>query len=373
MAGWKGMGVMNAMGVPKSSDTLRNVEQAAALRIIDANLNRASEGLRVVEEFCRFGQSDAFLARQIKELRHDLSQAARAIEPLNLARSRDTAGDVGTDISTVTEQTRHSLADLVTANWKRVEQALRVIEEYGKLLALDAGGIEQLRYRAYTLGRALTISHSSPQRLETARLYVLINGGGNDDFDEPTYRQRIAGLIEAGVDLIQLRDKSLGDAVLLRRARIVRELTAGSQTLFIMNDRADLAALADADGVHLGQEDLSVPDARRIVGVYRLIGISTHSIEQARQAVLAGADYIGCGPTFRSGTKRFSHFPGLDFLRQIAAEISLPAFAIGGIDAQNLPQVLETGVVRVAVSGAVWSAAHPQRAAADFVATLAQA
>ena len=95
----------------------------------------------------------------------------------------------------------------------------------------------------------------------------------------------------------------------------LRELTRGTDTLFIMNDRPDLAALCHADGVHLGQEDLSVKDARAIVGPDALIGVSTHTIEQARQAVLDGANYIGVGPTFPSGTKQFEKFPGLDFLR----------------------------------------------------------
>ena len=129
--------------------------------------------------------------------------------------------------------------------------------------------------------------------------------------------------------------------------------------IFILNDRPDLAVLARADGVHVGQEELSVHDVRQIVGPTMLIGVSTHTIEQARQAVLDGANYLGCGPTFPSGTKHFDHFPGLDFLRQVAAEISLPAFAIGGITRENLPQVLATGFTRVAVGGAIASSAHP--------------
>jgi thiamine-phosphate pyrophosphorylase len=109
----------------------------------------------------------------------------------------------------------------------------------------------------------------------------------------------------------------------------------------------------------LGQEDLSVKDARAIVGADALIGVSTHTIEQARQAVLDGANYIGAGPTFPSGTKQFEKFPGLELLRAIAAEIRLPAFAIGGITPANLPQVLSTRITRAAVSGAITSAPDP--------------
>ena len=148
------------------------------------------------------------------------------------------------------------------------------------------------------------------------------------------------------MDVLQLRDKRLADRELIDRARRLRRLTRGTATLLIINDRPDLAALAQADGVHVGQEELSVKDARSIVGPDVLIGVSTHSIEQARQAVLDGANYLGVGPTFPSGTKQFDHFPGLELLRAVAAEIRLPAFAIGGITRENLDQVKSAGFRR---------------------------
>jgi thiamine-phosphate pyrophosphorylase len=138
----------------------------------------------------------------------------------------------------------------------------------------------------------------------------------------------------------------------------------------IVNDRPDLAVLAQADGVHVGQEELSVKDARSIVGPDMLVGVSTHSIEQARQAVLDGANYIGVGPTFPSGTKRFEQFPGVELLRLVAAEIRLPAFAIGGIDRQNVAEVLAAGFTRIAVSGAVTAAADPVQAAKELLNRL---
>jgi thiamine-phosphate pyrophosphorylase len=137
-----------------------------------------------------------------------------------------------------------------------------------------------------------------------------------------------------------------------------------------MNDRPDLAALSRADGVHIGQEELPVKDAREIVGPQAIIGVSTHSIEQARQAVLDGANYIGVGPTFPSETKQFDRFPGVELLRAVAAEIRLPAFAIGGIRLDYLPQVLDTGFRRVAVGAALASAAEPESAARAFRAAL---
>jgi thiamine-phosphate pyrophosphorylase len=173
-------------------------------------------------------------------------------------------------------------------------------------------------------------------------------------------------VVAAGADMIQLRDKRLGDQELLARARRLREITAGTETLFIMNDRPDLALLARADGVHIGQDELTVKEVRTIVGPKALIGVSTHSLEQARRAVLEGANYLGVGPTFPSGTKMFERFPGLELLREVAAEIRLPSFAIGGIGIENLGGVLATGIRRVAVSGAITSALDPAAAVRQF-------
>jgi thiamine-phosphate pyrophosphorylase len=120
----------------------------------------------------------------------------------------------------------------------------------------------------------------------------------------------------------------------------------------------------------LGQEDLPVHEARYILGPQGLIGVSTHSIEQARAAVLEGANYLGVGPTYPSTTKQFADFPGVALLSQLAGEISLPAFAIGGITQENLPEVLATGIERIAVSGAVAHAADPGVAAMELCVML---
>jgi thiamine-phosphate pyrophosphorylase len=241
-----------------------------------------------------------------------------------------------------------------------VEQALRALEEYGKLLApAVAVELQNLRYRAYTLAKAMVVTADSQRRLQHARLYVLLDSGSS----EADFLCRARQLIAAGVDVIQLRDKGLDDRALLARARLLRQildempLKDGADNpvrpLLIMNDRPDIGLLARADGVHVGQDELRVYDVRQAAGAEMLIGVSTHNIEQARQAVLDGANYLGCGPTFPSGTKHFVQFPGLNFLRQVTAEISLPAFAIGGISSKNVAQVVAAGFTRLAVSGAV--------------------
>jgi thiamine-phosphate pyrophosphorylase len=342
----------------------------AHLRILDAALNRSSEGLRVVEDFARFVLDDPFLTGQTKQLRHDLAAAATAIPSGDRHAARDTMADVGTRISTAAEGQRGDAGDVCAASLKRTEQALRSLEEYGKLVdATFAARCEAIRYRLYTLEKALDIGRTSRERLAGATLCVLIDAGDS----AAKFEQLVRTLVAAGVGMIQLRAKSLDDCELVARARQLRDLTRGTDSLAIINDRADVAAIVAADGVHLGQEDLSVKDARAILGPRPLIGVSTHNIAQARQAVLDGANYLGAGPTFPSQTKAFDHFAGLDYLRSVAAEISLPTYAIGGITANNLPDVLAAGTTRIAVSSAITADADPALAARDLLVMLENA
>jgi thiamine-phosphate pyrophosphorylase len=342
-------------------------EQLAALRITDAAANRASEGLRVIEDYLRFALDDGHLTLLCKSIRHELAAALAEIAPAERHAARETQADVGTHLSLPAELVRANLAAVVQANFKRVEQSLRSLEEFSKISAPQlAAQFEQLRYRIYTLERAADITRTSLDRLSGATLCVLIDGGASQD----AFRQRAQSLIAVGVPMLQLRDKKLPDRELAERARLLGELTRDSGTLFIVNDRPDLALLAGADGVHVGQDDLPVKDVRQIVGPNKLVGVSTHSLEQARAAVLDGANYFGVGPVFPSGTKSFAEFPGLDLLQAVAAEIALPAFAIGGITLENIALVLEAGIQRVAVSGAIATAADPAGAARRFLAAL---
>lgn len=336
-------------------------------RIIDAAANRTREGLRVIEDFVRFALNDAHLSQMLKEQRHELASIISQLPADSMLTARDTLHDVGTAIETPAEYHRSSSIDVVRASFKRVQEALRTLEEYSKIVDPNlAPRFEQLRYKIYTAEKAVLRSESSVRRLQEQRLYLLVTGEHCLLGIEAVVKQAL----DAGVRLFQLREKTLVDRELVHQARRLREWTRAGGALLIINDRPDIAALSDADGVHIGQDELSVADARSIIGPDRLVGVSTHSIEQARQAVIDGADYLGVGPTFPSNTKSFRDFPGLKFISSVAAEIRLPWFAIGGIDNRNLDDAIRAGATRVAVSAGICRAMSPGETARGLMTAL---
>ncbi|NOY40610.1 MAG: thiamine phosphate synthase [Planctomycetes bacterium] len=338
-------------------------------RILDASANRATEGLRVVEDFTRFILDDAHLTKITKNLRHSLAAACADLPLAERHAARETQHDVGTTITTTAEAQRSDAQNVCTASLERTKQSLRSLEEYSKVVAPEISSrFESLRYQLYTLERSLSITQTSIAQLENVPLCVLIDGQPNVE----QFTSLVAQLVEAGTPMIQLRDKQLTDAELVQRARLLRTLVPRQEgsAILMINDRPDIAAAVGADGVHLGQDDLSVKDARKILGPRKLIGVSTHSIEQARTAVLDGANYLGAGPTFASETKTFDQFPGLGYLSQVAGEIRLPTYAIGGINAENLSKVLTTGITRIAVSNTVTASPNPKNTTKQLLKTL---
>lgn len=374
-------------------------------RVLDAGLNRAREGLRVLEDHARFVDDHPVHCRRLKELRHALVDSEQRLlsgepgpdaERRRAARPglvfRDTMEDVGTSLSTPGELTRGSCVDLVTANCRRVQEALRSLEEFGKLVAPPfAVSMKQLRYQMYQLEQSLLCPEAvlrarepesatngppfveagsrSPNRvqrllrLNASRLYVLVT----ERFCQLPWQQYVEQLLDGGADVIQLREKQLNDADLLRRARWFVDACRAAGALSIINDRPDLGMLAGADGVHVGQEELSVEDVRRVIDSEMLLGVSTHNMAQVAAAVGPSVDYIGTGPVFPSGTKAFEQFPGLAFIREVArAEIEVPWFAIGGVCLENLSELLRAGASRVAVTGALASVADPRQAAQQW-------
>ena len=309
----------------------------------------------MIEEFTRMHLNDALLSEKLKRQRHQLGKTvSRHFENQPLV-NRDILHDVGTEIQTPSEYQRTDLIQIVRANFSRTLQSLRSMEEYSKLVLPQASeDFEKIRYGVYALEKAV-VNVADESGLSNSQLYVLT--GSRSNLEE--FERLILQLVGAGVDLIQLRDKKLEDRELVVAGKLLTRLTSGTDTRWIMNDRADLAAVCNADGVHLGQSDIEVAEARRIVGTDKLIGVSTHNFDQATEAVMNGANYIGVGPVFESQTKSFDSFAESKFVQRVMSEISLPAFAIGGIDLNNLESLTRTGVTRIAVSRCVIGADDP--------------
>ena len=329
----------------------------AVYRLLDVNLNRAREALRVLEDVARFVLDDPLLVAEFKTLRHDLAAATRGWEPDGLIH-RDTPGDVGTSITTAAEQSRADVTAVAVAAGKRLGEALRSIEEFGKVLdPAAAAAVEAIRYRTYELERRLRVVLDGAGRFEPVRLYVLIT----ESACKWPWKQVAEAAVAGGAHALQLREKELDGGELLSRARWIVDLCKANRVISIINDRIDVAIAAGADGVHVGQTDLPAAEVRKLVGRRLIVGVSTHTLEQARQAAVDGADYIGCGPVFPSPTKPRPFLPGLGFAAEIASAIRLPAVAIAGITPANLPQVLATGMTRVAVTSAVTQSDDPAR------------
>ena len=337
---------------------------SSVLRLIDANLNRAREGLRVIEDYARFIRDDRAIGESLKSIRHRLASATREVADRAIVL-RDTPGDVGTSYAEVGALPRVELRDVVTAAGRRTGEALRAVEEYLKTIdAAAAREVEACRYAFYDVEQRVAATFSAGRtQFERVRLYVLITESqcaGRDWFE--VARQALVG----GADAIQLREKSMEAGEFLARARRLVALCREHHAIFIVNDRPDVAVLSEADGVHVGQGDLSVRDARAIVGPKAIVGVSTHEIAHARQAQLDGADYIGVGPIFRSATKPRDFISGLDYAQAAAREIALPAVGIAGITLGNLDEVIATGLKAVAVTSAIGEALDVEAAARAF-------
>lgn len=329
---------------------------ADIIRIIDASLNRTGEGLRVLEDIARLLLDDADLTAQLKNMRHEL---VRGDLPFNrlLIQSRDAAGDIGMDIEVAGEQKGKDLPTVVIANSRRVQESLRTLEEMAKLPdappGLDPEKFKHARFNVYTIEQKLL---SRLLRLDKLRrltgLYAIVDTAALRGRRHP---EVVKELISGGAKIIQLRDKTTGKKELLPMAREMRELCARHNVLFIINDYLDLALAVEADGLHLGQDDLPVKEARRLLPVDVLLGCSVHTVEQAVGARQDGADYLGVGAIYTTSSKD-STVIGIEGLKQVRQAVKMPLVAIGGINAGNAADCIAAGASAVAVISAILGA-----------------
>jgi len=327
-------------------------------RIIDANINRASEALRVIEEWARFSKDSIRISEKLKKIRHCINTSF--LENNNLILSRESNLDIGKEIENTSK--KNTIRGIIRANCKRAEEALRVLSEYGQLLNISESDIKNLelnRYEIYTLEKELIIAEKNI-RLEKSELYFVATPG--KDQNDSDFLSTIQEAIEGGVDIVQLRAKDKSEKEIINLGKETKKLTTNTETLFIVNDRIDLALLCEADGVHLGQDDLSISEAREITPEGFIIGLSTHFPEQGNIGQNSGADYLGVGPVFATPTKPDYIPAGLEYVKYASKNITLPWFAIGGIDESNIDKVINAGAKRVAVVRAILNAKDVKQA-----------
>ncbi len=344
------------------------------LRMLDANGNRAREALRVMEDYARFVMNDGGLAGRLKGMRHGLAGVLSDRALGDAILWRDTEGDVGTGIKTEREMERESMGAVVVAAGKRLSEALRVIEECCKTVSAELGQrVEKIRYERKVVEQIMSrwvAGAGMRERFAKVKLYVLLTEG----LCHPAcggWEGTLDAILKYGGEKIcvQLREKGLEGGELLRRAKIVAEKCRTAGALSIVNDRADIAVMAGADGVHVGQGDVPCGDARRMLGMGKVVGVATENVGQARAAVEAGATYVALGPMFETRTKEKPRLAGPAYAKEAAAEFGgvVPLLPIGGITLGNVGELLAAGMERACVCSAVISQADVGGAVRGFI------
>jgi thiamine-phosphate pyrophosphorylase len=344
------------------------MEHPSIIRILDENLNRLAEGLRVLEDIARMILNDTPLTQQLKSLRHNLIRADFPIN-LQLIQSRDSVSDIGSTMDVKGEKKSKDLPEIAVANSRRVQESLRVLEEMAKVaetnLKLDSEVFRKARFEIYTLeqkliSRLLRRDKSS----KISGLYVIID---TQTLRGKNHLEATRQVIQAGVKIIQLRDKTMPKKLLIPIAREIQELCHRNDALFIMNDYLDVALAIEADGLHIGQEDLSVEQARKFLPLDKILGVSVTSVELTRKAEAAGADYIAVGAMYPTSSKDDIKVVGLERLRRIKKIARTPVVAIGGIHKDNAREVLKAGADSICVISAVLNSLDVIRAARDLI------
>ena len=331
-------------------------------RIIDANLNRVNEGLRCVEEYARFTLNNENLTKKLKNIRHEISIFFDKNYD-NLISSRDTLHDVGTSIENISKKNENT--NVLRANLKRVQEGLRVLSEYGHLS-------DKYRYEIYIIEKEITELISMKQQtniknvlLKDKNIYLITS---SDNFSSQNeFLDKVAQILNAGVKIIKYREKNKSASEIIKTGQALRQLCSMYNALFIVNDRVDIAKILDSDGVHLGQDDIPIKEARKILGEDKIIGISTHKPDDAITAQQNGADYIGVGPVFKTPTKPNTTPVGLEYVKWVKENINIPFYAIGSIDENNVDSVIKAGADRIAVIRALMNSKNPEKTVKKFM------
>ncbi len=342
---------------------LKKIEDVRVAQIIDANLDRAREGLRVLEDWARFALARKDLVKIFKNFRQILGKHHLKI----YKDSRNFVNDNCAGLNHPEQFKRNNSGSIISSNAARVQEALRVIEEFSRDHNKDLCSIaSQIRYEIYSLEIILLEASSNYSLLKTLNennLYFIT-------LEHENLLQKIRNMLEGGVKIVQFRFKKGTDSDNLKFAIKIREMCDNFGALFLINDRVDIAMACNADGVHLGQNDMDIKSARKILGFSKIIGISASNEGDIKKAIQDGCDYLGIGPVFTTTTKKEKVALGIDNLRSLTKDISIPWFAIGGIKLKNISLLKKNNIKKVAIITDLINSENPKDQAMMIINSL---
>ncbi len=340
--------------MPNSNPT--NAEDLRIYQIIDANLDRAREGLRVLEDWARFGLGKEKYVERIKNFRQILGKNHLEV----YKQSRNHIEDKSKGLTHQEQINRKTSEQIISSNSGRVQEALRVIEEFSRLNNHELSKVaSEIRYEIYTIEidlLSLNKCMKSEEILKENDLYVITDQKDNLD----NLLEVIEEILIAGVRIIQYRFKTGTDKDHLREAIQIKNLCKKYNSLFIVNDRLDIALASNADGIHLGQDDLNLKTARKLLGYSKIIGISANNEIDISYALEEGCDYIGIGPVFETATKKNKKPLDIEKIKTLTTDLKIPWFAIGGIKVNNISYLRRNGIKKVALVSQLMNSENPK-------------
>ena len=332
-------------------------------QIIDANLDRSREGLRVLEDWARYGLGRVDIVKKLKNFRQILGA-----HHLNIYKNaRNHTKDNCNGLDHPEQFKRIYVENIISSNASRIQEALRVLEEFSRNNNYELSKTaSMIRYEIYNLEIELMNAKCNQNLNEILlenNLYLITN-------EKPNLIGDIENLLIGGVKIIQHRFKNSNDSNNLEEAKIIKKLCKSKGAAFIVNDRVDIALACDADGVHLGQNDLDIISARKILGFSKIIGISANNEQDIKNALDQGCDYLGVGPVFETNTKKTKKPLGIEKIKKLTKDLTVPWYAIGGIKNENIPILKSNGINKVAIISEIMNDENPKNKAMMILKTL---
>lgn len=312
--------------------------------MLDAVLNRSVEGLRVCEDILRFVYHHPEYPVRLKTMRHDLVSAAGVFDLNKLVLARGVSQDRQKFVDLASETRRAGVTELITANLHRSMEGLRTIEESSKSLQLDSAPFQKIRFAIYEFENEILSFIKRENILTRFRnsLYAIIDTGFvKQENIIPAARE----LIDGGASIIQLRAKNVSGSDFYKMAAELQALLEHAGVPLVINDRADIALAVGAAGLHIGQDDMPVSAARKILSADMIIGLSTHSQDDFNRGLESAADYLALGPVYSTASKNGSEIPGLsaDMVHEIITSSKKSLVLIGGLTPENIAGLAEFG------------------------------